>query len=106
LTPPITAPTKSLGALASWHRDIRPYLNGTASVGFSNTENAVLVNNSTPINSVNSLSANLGVNYIFARNLTGSVLYTLTYQPNGATLAAGRGDIVANTLQFLLTKAF
>ncbi|HEV2100141.1 MAG TPA: hypothetical protein VGR45_14610 [Stellaceae bacterium] len=106
LTPPITAPTKSIGAYASWRRDIRPDLNGYTSFGFSNTNNAVLVNSSTPINGVNSFSANVGVNYLLARNLSGSVLYTLTYQPNGATLASGRGDIVANTLQFLLTKAF
>ncbi len=106
LTPPITAPTKSIGAYASWRRDIRPDLNGTASVGFSNTANVVVVNNPTPINSVNSLNANIGLNYLLARNLSGSVLYTLTYQPNGASLASGRGDIVANTLQFLLTKSF
>jgi hypothetical protein len=106
LTPPITAPTKSVGAFASWHRDIRPDLNGTASVGFSNTSNVVFVNNPTPVNSINTLSANIGVNYILARNLTGSVLYTLAYEPNGATVSSGRGDIVANSLQFLLTKAF
>ena len=106
LTPPITAPTKSVGAYASWHRDIRPDLNGTASVGFSNTSNVVFVNNPTPVNSINTLSANIGVNYLLARNLTGSVLYTLAYEPNGATVSSGRGDIVANSLQFLLTKAF
>jgi hypothetical protein len=106
LTPPITAPTKSVGAYASWHRDIRPDLNGTASVGFSNTVNVVFVNNPTPINSINTLTANIGVNYLLARNLTGSVLYTLSYQPNGVQVASGRGDIVANSLQFLFTKAF
>jgi hypothetical protein len=107
LTPPITAPTKSVGAYATWDRDIRPDLNGSASVGYATTANAVAVNNVTPIGTVNTLSANIGVNYLFARNLTGSVFYTLTYQPNGAVAAPGRsGDVVANSLQFFLRKAF
>lgn len=108
LTPPITAPTKSIGGYATWDRDIRPDLNGSASVGYSNTANAVAVNTVTPIGTINTLTANIGVNYLFARNLTGSVLYTLAYQPNGAAVVtAGRnGDIVANSLQFFLRKAF
>jgi uncharacterized protein (PEP-CTERM system associated) len=107
LTPPITAPTKSLGAYLAWNRDIKPDLNGTASVGYSDTGNAVSAVSLTPISTINTLTANIGVNYLFGRNLTGSVLYTLSYQPNGGTLVSGRsGDILANSLQFLLTKAF
>jgi hypothetical protein len=107
LTPPLTATTKSLGANFSWARDIRPNLNGNASVGYANTSNAVAVNTIVPVSNISTLNAYIGVNYLFARNLTGSVLYTLTYQPNGAMLTSGRtGDIVANSLQFLLTKAF
>ena len=107
LTPPITAPTKSVGGYATWNRDIRPDLNGSASVGYTTTANAVAVNNVTPVGTVNTLSANIGVNYLFARNLTGSVFYTLAYQPNGAVVTAGRsGDIVVNSLQFSLRKAF
>lgn len=107
LTPPITAPTKSVGGYATWDRDIRPNLNGSASVGYATTANAVAVNNVTPIGTVNTLNANIGVNYLFARDLTGSVFYTLTYQPNGAVVAAGRsGDVVVNSLQFFLRKAF
>ena len=107
LTPPITAPTKSVGGYATWDRDIRPNLNGSASVGYATTTNAVAVNNLTPIGTVNTLNANIGVNYLFARDLTGSVFYTLTYQPNGAGVAAGRsGDVVVNSLQFFLRKAF
>ena len=107
LTPPITAPTKSVGGYATWDRDIRPNLNGSASVGYATTTNAVAVNNVTPIGTVNTLNANIGVNYLFARDLTGSVFYTLTYQPNGAVVAAGRsGDVVVNSLQFFLRKAF
>ena len=107
LTPPITAPTKSIGGYATWDRDIRPNLNGSASVGYANTANAVAVNTVIPIGTINTLSANIGVNYLFARNLTGSVFYTLTYQPNGAVVTAGRsGDVVVNSLQFFLRKAF
>jgi hypothetical protein len=107
LTPPITAPTKSIGGYATWNRDIRPDLNGSASVGYANTANAVAVNTVTPVGTVNTFNANIGVNYLFARNLTGSVFYTLAYQPNGAVVTGGRsGDIVVNSLQFLLMKAF
>jgi hypothetical protein len=107
LTPPITAPTKSIGGYTTWNRDIRPDLNGSASVGYANTANAVAVNTVTPVGTVNTFNANIGVNYLFARNLTGSVFYTLAYQPNGAVVTGGRsGDIVVNSLQFFLRKAF
>src|SRR5271163_2244100 len=107
LTPPITAPTKSIGGYATWYRDIRPDLNGSASVGYANTANAVSVNNVTPAGTFNTVSADVGVNYLLARNLTGSIYYTLTYQTNGAVVASGRsGDVVVNSLQFLLRKAF
>ena len=107
LTPPITAPTKSLGAQLSWGRDIRPDLNGSASVGYANTINAVAVNSVTPVSGINTVTANIGLNYVFTQNLTGSVFYSLSYQTNGAMLTTGRsGDIVVNSLQFLLTKAF
>ena len=48
LTPPITAPTKSVGGYATWDRDIRPNLNGSASVGYATTTNAVAVNTCDP----------------------------------------------------------
>jgi len=107
LTPPVTAPTKSAGANLSWTRDIRPNLNGTASVGYANTSNAVSPVTLTAVSSINTLSASLGVNYLFARALTGSLLYSFTYEPNGATVLSGRnGDVVVNSLQLQLTKAF
>lgn len=107
LTPPITAPTTSVGANLSWTRDIRPDLNGTASVGYANTANVVTPTTLTVVSGVNTFNAYLGVNYLFARALTGSVLYSLSYQPNGAALTSGRsGDVVVNSLQLVLTKAF
>lgn len=107
LTPPVTTPTKSLGANLSWSRDIRPDLNGTAALGYSNTANVFTPTTLTVVSGVNTFSAYLGVNYIFARALTGSVLYTFSYQPNGGAVLSGRsGDVVVNSLQLLLTKAF
>lgn len=115
LTPPITSPTKSLGANLTWGRDMRPDLNGSASVGYTNTNNVVTtVSNAPPVSNVSTITANLGLNYLLARNLTGSVLYTFSYQPNGGAVISGNGtvvsvgtgQIVVNSLQFLLTKAF
>ncbi len=107
LTPPITAPTDSAGAVFTWTRDIRPDLNGNAGVGYSRTTNVVTINSPTPVNNTSTITANVGVNYLFARALTGSVVYSFSYQPNGGTIVNGRsGDVAVNSLLFLLTKAF
>lgn len=107
LTTPAPQPTNSVGANLSWNRDIRPDTNGYASASYSRTTNAVTINTSTPVANTSVWTANIGLNHTFALALTGSVLYTFSYQPNGGTLVNGRpGDIVANTLQFYLTKAF
>ncbi len=100
-------PTNSVGSSLSWNRDIRPDTNGYTSVSYSRTMNPVTVNTVSPVNNTSVWTANIGLNHTFARALTGSVLYTFSYQPNGGTLVNGHpGDIVANTLQFYLTKAF
>lgn len=107
LTTPAPPQTNSVGSYFSWNRDIRPDTNGYASLGYSRTTNAVTINSSTPVDNTSFITANIGINHTFARSLTGSILYTFSYQPNGGTLVNGRpGDIVANTLQFYLTKAF
>ncbi len=107
LAPPITAPTNSSGASLTWGRSIRPDLNGYTSLAYSRTANVVTINAPTPVSATSTLSAYIGVNRNFARALTGSILYTFTYQPNGGIIVNGRsGDIVANSLQFVLTKAF
>jgi uncharacterized protein (PEP-CTERM system associated) len=107
LTTPAPPQTNSVGSYLSWNRDIRPDTNGYASLGYSRTTNAVTINSPTPVNNTSVVTANIGINHTFARSLTGSILYTFSYQPNGGTLVNGRpGDIVANTLQFYLTKAF
>ncbi|HXC88899.1 MAG TPA: hypothetical protein VNV18_01935 [Stellaceae bacterium] len=107
LIPPITPPTNSTGAAFTWTRDIRPDLNGTATLGYTKTTNVVTINTSTPVGNVTTLTANVGVNYSFARALTGSIYYSFAYEPNGAMVLSGRsGDIYINSLQLSLTKAF
>jgi hypothetical protein len=107
LTPPITPATDSTGASFTWGRSMRPDLNGSASASYFRTTNAVTINTLTPINNTSIVTATVGVNYTFARQLTGSIYYTLSYQPNGGAIISGQtGSIVVNSLQLLLTKAF
>ena len=107
LAPPITPPTNSLGSSFIWTRDIRPGLNSYTEVTYSRTTNVVTINAPTPVNNTSTVTATLGVNYLFARALTGSIVYTFSYQPNGGTFVGGRGgDVVANSLEFVLSKAF
>jgi hypothetical protein len=60
----------------------------------------------TPIGSQNSVTAYLGVNYSFARNLTGSILYNFSYQTNGAASTGRNSGVVINWLTFQLSKTF
>jgi hypothetical protein len=113
LTPPVTAPTKSLGINFVYSRDIRPDLSGYASIGYVNSVNSPTVSlaSSTPnfntTANFNTTTANLALNYILGRTLTGSIIYTFSYQSNGSVLINGRnGDVFANQLQFLLSKTF
>src|SRR5215831_3339141 len=107
LTPPITAPTKSVGVNLSYSRSMRPDLTGYASVGYVNSVNAPTVAPAVSTTSFDTVTGTLGINYVLGRTLTGSILYTLSYQNNGATLAGGRtGDVIVNQLQFLLSKTF
>jgi len=105
LTPPVTAPTKSYGVNLSWYRDIRPDLNGYATVGYYNSSNVITTLGGTPVSSLNTLTAYLGVNYLLTQNLTGSILYSFWYQPNGGTVGRS-GDVVVNQLTFQLSKTF
>jgi hypothetical protein len=107
LTPPTTAPIDSAGATLSWSRDIRPGFNGFTSAGYSRTTNVVTIFSPTPISNTSTVTANIGLIHSFAHAITGSVLYTFSYQFNGGTIVNGRpGDILANVLQLYVTKAF
>jgi hypothetical protein len=107
LTPPITPPTDSTGVSATWSRDIHPDLNGSASAGYTRTTNVVTINTPTPVNNTSTITATVGLNYLLAHQLSGSIVYNFSYQPNGGSIVNGRpGDIVANSLTVYLTKTF
>jgi hypothetical protein len=105
-TSAVTAPTKSYGINLGWYRDIKPDLNGYASLGYYNSSNVITTTSGTPIGSQNSVTASLGVNYSLARNLTGSILYNFSYQTNGSTTATRNSGVVVNWLTFQLSKTF
>jgi len=108
-TPTTSAPTKSVGVNFSWSRDIRPDLNGYASLGYFNSSNVITRTGGAPVSTQNSLTAYIGVNYSLAQNLTGSIFYSFSYQPNGNGFGGtlGRGaDVVVNQLTFQLSKTF
>ena len=105
LTPPITPPTDSTGVSLMWSRDIHPDLNGYASTRYARTTNVVTINTPTPVNSTSTATITLGLNYLFARQLSGSIVYNFSYQPNGGLIVNGRpGDIVANSLAIYLDE--
>jgi uncharacterized protein (PEP-CTERM system associated) len=106
LTPPVTAPTKSYGLNLSWYRDIRPDLNGYASLGYYNSSNVITTTAVTPIGSQNNVTASFGVNYLLTQTLTGSILYNFSYQSNGATITGRNAGVVVNWLTFQLSKTF
>jgi hypothetical protein len=63
----------------------------------------------TTIPQQNTGNASLSLNYLFAKDLTGSIVYTLLYQTQASIsggCATGLGDVVTNQLEFLLTKHF
>ena len=103
-----TAPTKGIGINFGYSRDIRPDLSGSASLGYVNATNAPTLTAGQQIGSINTATAALSLNYVLGRTLTGSVLYSLSYQTNGATISGGRGggDVLVNQLQFVLSKTF
>jgi hypothetical protein len=107
LTPPLTTPTKSVGVNLNYSRDIRPDLTGYASTGYINSTNAATVGAPGSVTNYDTVNASLGLTYVFARNLSGSILYTFSFTNNGAVLGSGRpGDVFVNQLQLLLSKTF
>jgi len=108
-----SAPTKSLAINFTYTRDIRPDVSGYASIGFVNSVNSpTVIPGTTTVNfsqttNFNTMNANLGLNYILARTLTASIIYSFSYQTTGTVVAGGRnGDVFANQLQLLLNKTF
>jgi hypothetical protein len=88
-------------------------VSGYASIGFVNSVNSpTVVPGTTTVNfsqrtNFDTATATLGLNYVLGRALTGSIIYSFSYQSNGTVLAGGRnGDVFASQLQFLLNKTF
>jgi hypothetical protein len=113
LTTGVGVPTKSFGLNFTYSRDVRPDVSGYASVGFFNSVNSPTVVpgtntvNFNQITNFNTINATLGLNYVLARALTASIIYTFSYNTNGAVVSGGRnGDVFANQLQLLLSKTF
>jgi hypothetical protein len=113
LSATVGVPTKSLNLNFTYSRDIRPDASGYASIGFTNSVNSpTVVPGTTTVNfsqrtNFDTVYATAGLNYVLGRTLTGSIIYTFSYQTNGTVLAGGRnGDVFANQLQFLLSKTF
>jgi hypothetical protein len=106
LTSPTGAPTKSYGANLIWSRDITPDLNSSASVGYYNSSNVVTSTTAAPVSSQNNVYATIGVNYLLSPTLTGSILYSFSYQSNGSGFGGGTGDVVVNQLVLQLSKTF
>jgi hypothetical protein len=103
--PAASVPTKSYGINLNWYRDIRPDLNGVASIGYVNSANVLTLTAGTPTTSQNNINAYVGVNYLLTETVTGSILYGFTFQTNGT--AVGRnGDVFVNQLTFQLSKTF
>ena len=113
LTTGAGVPTKSLGVNFGYSRDIRPDVSGYASLGVFNSVNSpTVVPGTTTVNfsqttSYDAVYATVGLNVLLGRTLTGSIIYTFSYNTNGTVLAGGRnGDVFVNQLQFLLSKTF
>jgi hypothetical protein len=113
LSTTVGAPTKSLGVNFLYSRDIRPDVSGYSSVGFVNSVNSpTVVPGTTTVNfsqttNFNTITATAGLNYVLARALTASIIYTFSYSTNGTVLAGGRsGDVFANQLSLQLSKTF
>jgi hypothetical protein len=107
LTTTTSAPTKSLGVNLGYSRDIRPDLSGYASVGYVNSVNSPTVTTVPSTTGFNTVSANLSLNYVLGRTLTGSILYNFSYQSTGTVLIGGHaGEVFVNQLELLLSKTF
>jgi hypothetical protein len=109
LTPPLTATTKSFGVNFGYNRSVRPDLTGSASLGYVNSINAptISVAPTTTSSNYNTVTASVGLNYVLGRTVTGSILYSFTYQSNGGSFGGGgNGNVLVNQLQFVLSKTF
>ena len=103
----MTSQPLGIRGISDYMRSVRSDLSGHASVGYVKSVNAPTVARAVSTTSFDTVTAQIGLNYILGPTLTGSILYTFSYQNNGAALASGHtGDVTVNQFQFLLSKTF
>jgi hypothetical protein len=82
-------------------------LSGHASVGYVNSVNAPTVARAVSTPSFDAVAAQIGLNYVLGRTLTCFILYSFSYQNNGAVLASERDDdVTVNQFQLPSSKIF
>ena len=67
---------------------MRSDLSGHASIGYVNLVTVPTVAPAVSTTSFYMVTAQISLNYVLGRTLTGSILYTFSYQNNGALLAS------------------
>ena len=103
----MTSQPPGIRGISDYTRSVRSDLSGHASVGYVNSVNAPTVAPAVSTPSFDAVAAQIGLNYVLGRTLTGFFLYTFSQQNNGAVLASGRaGDVTVNQFQFLSSKTF
>ena|SRR5689334_14453186 len=76
-------------AVYGYYTDVRPDLRGYGAIGYGNTVNSPTTVFTTSTTNFNTITAAVGVNYLLSQTLTGSILYSFTYQSNAANLGGG-----------------
>ena len=94
----------------NWSRQLTPDLSSSATLGYSTVTNATLGTIPGAGNNNKSYTANLGLTYILAVDLTASVLYSFIHLSNPIPTVIvtnpTSGSVVVNTLQLTITKVF
>ena len=103
----VAAQPPGIRGMAVYTRSVRSGLSGHASVGYVNSVNAPTVAPAVSTPSFDAVAAQIDLNYVLGRMLTGFILYTFSYQNNGAVLASGcAGDVTVDQFRFLSSKTF
>jgi hypothetical protein len=80
----MTSQPLGIRGISDYMRSVRSDLSGHASVGYVKSVNAPTVARAVSTTSFDTVTAQIGLNYILGPTLTGSILYTFSYQNNGA----------------------
>ena len=103
----MTSQPPGIRGMSDYMRSMRSDLSGHASVGYVNSVNAPTVAPAVSTPSFDAVAAQIGLNYVFRRTLTSFILYSFSYQNNGAVLASERDDdVTVNQFQSPSSKTF